>query len=76
MAEVVPRVLECVAFLPSVADQRVRKIALILRPLTSIRELVEPKFANVRQIFARDDVNESGLVRNKISCFFWFADET
>ena len=58
MAEVVPQVLECVAFSPSVADQRVRKIALILRPLTSIRELVEPKFASVRQIFVRYDVNE------------------
>ena len=53
MAEVVPRVLVCVAFLPLVADQRVRKIALILRPLTSIQELVEPKFASVRQIFVR-----------------------
>ena len=53
MAEVVPQVLVCVAFLPSVADQRVRKIALILRPLTSIQELVEPKFASVRQIFVR-----------------------
>ena len=61
MAEVVPRVLVCVAFLPLVADQRVRKIALILRPLTSIRELVEPKFASVRQIFVRYDVNELGL---------------
>ena len=61
MAEVVPRVLVCVAFLPSVADQRVRKIALILRPPTSIRELVEPKFASVRQIFVRYDVNELGL---------------
>ena len=53
MAEVVPRVLECVAFSPSVADQRAQKIALILRPLTSIQELVEPKFASVRQIFVR-----------------------
>ena len=56
MAEVVHQVLEFVAFLPSVADQRVRKIALILRLLTSIRELVEPKFVNVRQIFVRYDV--------------------
>ena len=69
MAEVVPRVLVCVAFLPSVADQRVRKIALILRPPTSIRELVEPKFASVRQIFVRYDVNELGFGRNRISCF-------
>ena len=69
MVEVVPRILVCAAFSPLVADQRVRKIALILRPLTSIRELVEPKFANVRQIFVRYDVNELGLGRNKISCF-------
>ena len=48
MAEVVPRVLVCVAFLPLVAVQQVQKIALILRPLTSIRELVGPKFANVQ----------------------------
>ena len=76
MAEVVPQVLECVAFSPLVADQRVPKIALILRPLTSTRELVEPKFANVRQIFVRYDVNELGLGRNKICFFFGFADET
>ena len=72
MAEVVPQVLVCVAFLPLVADQRVRKIALILRPLTSIRELVEPKFASVRQIFVRYDVNELGLGTNKISWFNFF----
>ena len=57
MGEVVPQVLVYVVFLPLVADLQVRKIALILRPPTSIRGLVEPKFANVRQIFVRYDVN-------------------